>query len=150
MKPATAEHRRSIRNHEIPIDSAVTSAAPAQARKFSWRQNPEQENVARKNVVRFPDVTHREPRRSSPGHNRSALKSGYRRVVNGGEESTEPIEPQFTRDQRAASYGVSVDRWPALFEASPDDYFDDLMAAWRELSHNRRLDREQAGGLWSE
>jgi hypothetical protein len=48
------------------------------------------------------------------------------------------------------SYGVSAGRWPALFESSADDYFDDAMAAWRELSRNRRLAREQAGNLWSE
>ena len=48
------------------------------------------------------------------------------------------------------SYDVSEGRWPALFESSADDYFDDAMAAWRELSRNRRLVREQAGNLWSE
>lgn len=48
------------------------------------------------------------------------------------------------------SYDVSEGRWPALFESSADDYFDDAMAAWRELSRNRRLAREQAGSLWSE
>ena len=48
------------------------------------------------------------------------------------------------------SYDVSEGRWPALFESSADDYFDDAMAAWRELSRNRRLAREQAGNLWSE
>ena len=48
------------------------------------------------------------------------------------------------------SYDVSAGRWPALLESSADDYFDDAMVAWRELSRNRRLAREQAGNLWSE
>ena len=48
------------------------------------------------------------------------------------------------------SYDVSVGRWPALFESSTDDYFDEAMAAWRESSRDRRLAREQAGNLWSE
>jgi hypothetical protein len=49
-----------------------------------------------------------------------------------------------------SSYDVSAGRWPALFESSADDSFDDAMAAWRELSRNRRLASEQAGNLWSE
>jgi hypothetical protein len=61
------------------------------------------------------------------------------------------LAPHFiTSDQPPISYDISAGRWPALFESSDDDYFDDAMAAWRELSHCRRLAREQAGSLWSE
>ncbi|MGH9754232.1 MAG: hypothetical protein ACREA2_15750 [Blastocatellia bacterium] len=63
---------------------------------------------------------------------------------------TKPIGPSAAQDQRAISYDVSADRWPALFEASEDDYFDDAMTAWRELNHRRRLASEQAGSLWNE
>jgi hypothetical protein len=61
------------------------------------------------------------------------------------------LEPHFiTSTPAPTSYDVSAGRWPALFESSADNYFDDEMAAWRELSRNRRLAREQAGSLWSE
>jgi hypothetical protein len=143
VAPATEVHSRSRYNHEVPLDSPLASAAFARDWKFSRRQNPEQENVAR-----YP--AHRETRRSADGHERLALTSGYKQVVKREEEVTKPIGPQFERDQRAISYGVSEDRWPALFEASPDDYFDDLMTVWHELSRDRRLAREQEGGLWNE
>jgi hypothetical protein len=76
--------------------------------------------------------------------------SAYRQATNREEEVTKPIGPSAAQDRRAVSYDVSTDRWPALFEASEDDYFDDAMAAWRELSHRRRLAREQAGSIWNE
>jgi hypothetical protein len=61
------------------------------------------------------------------------------------------LAPHFITSAPApTSYDVSAGRWPALFESSADDYFDDAMAAWRELSHRRRLAREQEGSLWSE
>jgi hypothetical protein len=61
------------------------------------------------------------------------------------------LDPHFiTSTPAPTSYDVSAGRWPALFESSADNYFDDEMAAWRELSRNRRLAREQAGSLWSE
>jgi len=65
--------------------------------------------------------------------------------------ASKQFAPHFiTSDQPPISYDIPAGRWPALFESSEDDYFDDAMAAWRELSHRRRLAREQAGSLWSE
>jgi hypothetical protein len=61
------------------------------------------------------------------------------------------LKPHFiTSTPAPTSYDVSAGRWPALFESSTDDYFDEAMAALRELSRDRRLAREQAGNLWSE
>jgi hypothetical protein len=65
-------------------------------------------------------------------------------------EGKQLAPPFITSTPTPDSYDVSPGRWPALFESSADDYFDDAMTAWRELSRNRRLAREQAGNLWSE
>ncbi|HKQ92229.1 MAG TPA: hypothetical protein VJZ77_16335 [Blastocatellia bacterium] len=65
--------------------------------------------------------------------------------------ASKQISPNFiTSTPAPTSYDVSEGRWPALFEPSADDHLDDAMAAWRELSRNRRLAREQTGSLWSE
>jgi len=65
--------------------------------------------------------------------------------------ASKQLAPHFiTSAPPPISYDIPAGRWPALFESSDDDYFDDAMAAWRELSHSRRLAREQAGSLWSE
>jgi hypothetical protein len=64
------------------------------------------------------------------------------------------IPKEASEDRLVISYNisgdVSADRWPALFEASAEDYFDEAQAVWRELSHKRRLAREQSGELWNE
>jgi hypothetical protein len=101
-------------------------------------------------ATRYPDVTHREVRRMPVSHELFVFDSGCRKTEKREEEATKPIEPLTAQDQRLTSYHIPADRWPALFEASTADYFDDAMAAWRELSHRRRLAREQAGSLWSE
>jgi hypothetical protein len=69
----------------------------------------------------------------------------------GATAASKQLAPHFiTSTPTPTSYDVSAGRWPALFESSSDDYFDDAMAAWRELRRNRRLTREQTGDLWSE
>jgi hypothetical protein len=66
------------------------------------------------------------------------------------EEVARLIEPAAAQERQVTSYSAPSDRWPELPEAPSADYFDDVMAAWRDLSHRQRLVREQAGSLWSE
>jgi hypothetical protein len=77
----------------------------------------------------------------------SCLLASHDRETGAGKQ----LAPHFISSTTTPnSYDVSAGRWPALFESSADDYFDDAMAAWHELSRNGRLTREQAGDLWSE
>lgn len=135
---------------EASPSSLATPEAPAHAGKFSRRKHREQEQVVREIITRYPDVIHREARRDQAGHERLVVTSGYRKPEKREGEVTWPIEPPAAQDRRAASYDIPADRWPALIGASSADYFDDAMDAWRELSHRRRLSREQEGSLWSE
>jgi hypothetical protein len=148
------DHCRSSDEHEATPGIPIISAATAQFGEFSVGQNTEQENV-----VRYPDGIRREIRRSAAGYEQLPFISGYRQGTKNGvtkreEGVTQPVglefAPESAADLRVTPYGVSAGRWPALFDATPEDCFDDLPAAWRELNHNRRLDREQAGDLWSE
>jgi len=140
--------------YEAPPNGEARSAAPARGVKFSWGQNTKKENTARQTVSRYPDVIRREALKPETERDqpvsRLDIKSGYRQVMKREEEVAKPISPQVARDRRAETYDVSVGRWPALFEASHNDYFDEVMAVWLELSHSRRLSREQAGDIWSE
>lgn len=108
------------------------------------------QSSANSDVTPDHDVIHRETRRDPVSHERLAFNSGYRQVSGRKEEVTKPIEPPAAHDRRATSYDIPADRWPALFEASSDDYFDDAIDVWREANHDRRLAGEQAGSLWSE
>jgi hypothetical protein len=129
-----------------PLGDAVNTAL----------STPSDERVARyPDVIQqrgayYPDVIHSETMGAPERSERFAFYSDYRQAPKREEEETKPIGPSAAQDRRAVSYDASTDRWPALFEASEDDYFDDAMAAWRELSHRRRLAREQAGSLWNE
>ena len=99
-------------------------------------------------VTRFPDVIQRETRRAPVRNKRFAFDSGKRQAREKESEVMKPIESPAAQDW--PSYNVSADRWPELPGAGADDYFDDVMAEWRELSHRRRLTGEQTGSLWSE
>ncbi len=84
------------------------------------------------------------------GYARSAFDLGCAGAGRTEDEAAKPVEQADAKDRPVASYGAPPDRWPALSEASSADYFDDVMAAWRELNRRQRLAREQTGGLWSE
>ncbi|HKQ77857.1 MAG TPA: hypothetical protein VJ810_29435 [Blastocatellia bacterium] len=99
-------------------------------------------------LTRYPDVIHRETRGTPVRNERVAFDSGKRRAVKREDEVMKPIEAPAAPDR--PSYNISADRWPELPGSSTDDYFDDVMAAWSELSHRRRLTSEQTGILWSE
>src|SRR5262249_45436517 len=109
-------------------------------------------------ATRYPDGVNKEARIAPFRYEGAAFDSGRRQVTKREEEVVTKREEevatsilsQVAQDRRATSFDVSAGRWPALFESSADDYFDDAMAALRELSHYRRLAREQAGSLWSE
>jgi hypothetical protein len=150
IQPNRNSVESELPRNESQQKSPLEAAARARAGEFYRLQYPERENTAQENITRYPDVIRRETRRSAAGHHRLAFKPDYGQIVERQEDVLKPIGPQAAQDRRATSYGVSADRWPALFEASPDDYFDEVMAVWRELSHTRRLSREQAGDLWSE
>ena len=149
-------------------------------------------NVTPQQVIRYPEASRAEARRSPVRHEGAALDAGDGKVEKREEVVANPVGPAtgqgrqttrpdksfaadrrltsrllapgagdtgaskqpaphfMTSDQTPISYDIPAGRWPALFESSDDDYFDDAMAAWRELSHRRRLAREQAGSLWSE
>jgi hypothetical protein len=96
--------------------------------------------VTRQQVIRYPETSQAEARRA-PVRHEGACATG----------ASKQLAPHFiTSTPPPISNDIPAGRWPALFESSDDDYFDDAMAAWRELSHRRRLAREQAGSLWSE
>jgi len=101
-------------------------------------------------ATRYSDGDDQEARKASFRYEGASFDSVGRRATKREEEVATPIVSQVSQDRRAASYDVSEGRWPALFESSEDDYFDDAMTTLRELSHRRRLAREQAGSLWSE
>jgi hypothetical protein len=61
-----------------------------------------------------------------------------------------PIEAPAASDRHVTSFNITAGRWPELLDSSNDDYYDDVMEAWRELNHRRRLTGEQTGSLWSE
>jgi hypothetical protein len=107
-------------------------------------------DVIQKRGAYYPDVIHSGAGGAPERSEQFALYSDYRRAAKREERVAKPIGPSAAQDRRAVSYDATTDRWPALFEASEDDYFDDAMVAWRELSHRRRLAREQAGSLWNE
>jgi len=106
--------------------------------------------VTQRLATRYPDRANQEARKAPFPYEGASFDSGRRQVTKREDEVATPIVSQVAQDRRAISYDVSAGRWPALFESSEDDYFDDAMAALRELSHRRRLAREQAGSLWSE
>jgi hypothetical protein len=150
VEPVGAGMTRSSGKHEAPLHIPIISAAPAQVVKFSWPGNREQENVARKNITRYPDVIRHEAPRLPVSDERPIFKSGYRPVMKREEAVTNPVGPHVTQERRDTSHEAPAGRWPMLLEAAPADHFDDLMAVLRELRHNQRLVREQEGALWNE
>jgi hypothetical protein len=181
--------RKNINRHaEHSWDFQTGSERP----EFPTPYAIEPANATRQQVIRYPEASRAEARRSPVRHEGAALDSGYGKVEEREEVVANPVGPAtgqdrqttrpdksfaadrrlasrllapgagdtgaskrlaphfMTSDQPPISYDIPAGRWPALFESSDDDYFDDAMAAWRELSHRRRLAREQAGSLWSE
>jgi hypothetical protein len=136
---------RRLKQPEPPGDAVNTTLSmPSDERVTRYSDAIQQRGAD------HPDVIHSGTMGAPERSERFAFYSNHRQAPKREEEVTKPIGPSAAQDRRAVSYDVSTDRWPALFEASEDDYFDDAMAAWRELSHRRRLAREQAGSLWNE
>ncbi len=149
LEPAKTTSVKPVKVTEWKESSRIGAQAEVTSRRGANVTSPSPIQAA-EHVTRYPDVIHREARRVPARRERFAFDSGYRQVRERQEEVMKPIEPPAAPDRHVISYNASLDRWPALPDAFSADYFDDVMAAWHELSHRRRLTREQTGGLWRE
>ena len=156
--PPAIETIKVIRRQVTPypdISRAEAQRSPVSYDRFALGSN-DGNGEGREEVITKPvelaagqDRLTKRPDKGFAAHRRdtSRLPASHDGETGGSKQ----LAPHFiTSTPTPISYDVSAGRWPALFEPSTDDYFDEAMAAWRELSRDRRLAREQAGNLWSE